>query len=254
LFFAFSIKIPLFPFHILLSEARVEAPTSGSILLASLLLKLGGYGIIKFLIGLFPAISYYYSPYIVLFALLKVIFSSLTAIRQLDFKRPIAYPSVAHINYVVIGLFNTPNYSISSGVLLMISHGIIAAALFVIVGILYERRGTRHIRYYSGLITLMPIFSMFFIIFSFSNMSFPGLGNFPGELLILMGIVDYSFSLAIIVSVGLFLTGVYSIWLLNRILFGTYTTYKHNNSYLDINFREFTVLLALLLINLIIGC
>jgi NADH:ubiquinone oxidoreductase subunit 4 (subunit M) len=189
-----------------------------------------------------------------LFALLGVIFSSLTAIRQLDFKRLIAYSSVAHMNYVVIGLFNTLNYSISGGVLLMISHGIISAALFVIVGILYERHGTRHIRYYSGLITLMPIFSMFFIIFSFSNMSFPGLGNFPGELLILMGIVDYSFSLAIIVSVGLFLTGVYSIWLLNRILFGTYTTYKHNNSYLDINFREFTVLLALLLINLIIGC
>jgi NADH:ubiquinone oxidoreductase subunit 4 (subunit M) len=173
----------------------------------------------------------------------------------MDFKRLIAYSSVAHMNYVVVGIFATNVYGVVGSVQLMLSHGVVSAALFILVGILYERHKVRLIKYYSGLVFLMPLFSVFMVIFTLANVAFPGLANFPGEFLIFVATANKNFSLALILSVGLFLTGVYSFWFLNRILFTTYNKYSTlpTQQFLDLNRREFWVLFILVIVNFLMG-
>lgn len=255
LFLTFAVKIPLFPFHVWLPEAHVEAPTAGSVLLASLLLKLGGYGMLKFLINLFPLLSIFFMPFIYTLCFLGVFYTSITAIRQLDLKRLIAYSSVAHMNYVILGLFSCNNYGIMGAVQLMLSHGIVATAMFILVGILYDRYGVRLISYYSGLATIMPFFSCFFGLFVFSNAGFPMLSNFPGELLIFTNFVINDLFFSFLILLGLYFTGIYSIWLLNRIIFGSLNlNYNSFTSiYCDLTRREFFILFLLALINFFMG-
>lgn len=254
LFLTFAVKIPLFPFHVWLPEAHVEAPTAGSVLLASLLLKLGGYGILRFLLNLFPTLSIYFTPFVYTLCFLGIFYTSIIAIRQLDLKRLIAYSSVAHMNYVVLGLFSFSNYGIIGAVQLMLSHGIVSTALFILVGILYDRYGIRLISYYSGLTAVMPFFSFFLGLFIFSNAGFPMLSNFPGEILIFTNFLIYDLFFAFLILLGLYFTGVYSVWLLNRIIFGTFNIFnKNSNIYFDLTKREFFILFILSFLNFFMG-
>ena len=192
-FVTFMNKVPTFPFYLWLPEAHVEAPTAGSIILAALLLKLGGYGIIRFLLPVTFSAVRYLIPFIFLFLLYSIFYCSITAIRTSDLKKIIAYSSVAHMNFSLFGLFSHSVQGLQGGLFLLLGHGLISTALFFIVGLLYDRHHTRNIQYFGGLSQLMPIFSIFFFIFSLANMAFPLTFNFISEFLILINIVSISF-------------------------------------------------------------
>lgn len=251
-FFAFAVKIPMFPFHIWLPEAHVEAPTAGSIMLASLLLKLGGYGFLRFSVNLLPETSKYFLPLIVILCFIGMTYSSLTALRQLDLKRLIAYSSVAHMNYIVLGIFSFNYLGILGSIILMLGHGIVSSGLFLLIGVLYDRHHVRLISYYSGLVIVMPLFSLFFGFFTFTNMAFPGLSNFPGELLILLGLIELNFFIALTTVFGLFLSAVYSIWLLNRLVFGSLKI-LYTKTFVDISRREFFSVVPLVFLTFVMG-
>jgi proton-translocating NADH-quinone oxidoreductase chain M len=186
-FLSFAVKMPLVPFHIWLPEAHCEAPTSGSVILAGILLKLGGFGFLRYSIGLFPDSSAFFTPFIFLVSILGIVYASITTIQQIDLKKIIAYSSVGHMGVVTIGLFSSAPQSIIGSIFLMVSHGLVSVALFLCIGILYERYHTRVINYYSGILTTMPIFATFFTIFTMANIGLPGTSSFVGEFLIIAG-------------------------------------------------------------------
>lgn len=219
IFFSFAVKVPMIPVHIWLPEAHVEAPTAGSVLLASILLKLGTYGMLRFLIPIFPFGTIYYLPIVYMFCLVAIIYGSLTTLRQIDLKKIIAYSSVVHMNFSLIGLFSLNIEGIQGSIYLMLAHGIVSGALFFIIGCLYDRYHTRVLKYYSGLVLVMPIFSIFFLIFTLANIAFPGTCNFVGEFLIFLGIFKENIFIGMISALGVILSASYSIWLYNRIIF-----------------------------------
>ncbi len=251
-FASFAVKIPMFPLHIWLPQAHVEAPTAGSVLLAGILLKLGGYGFLRFSIPMFPYASRFFVPLIFTLSILAIIYASLTTIRQIDLKRIIAYSSVAHMNYVTLGIFSFNIQGVEGSILLMLSHGLVSSALFLIVAMLYDRFKTRIIRYFSGLTQLMPLFSIFFLFLTFSNISFPGTSGFVGEMLILMGIFNDNIFTVILATMGTILGAVYSIWLYNRIFFGQ-LDFSFIKRYSDLNRREFFILIPFVVLTLIMG-
>ena len=251
-FLSFASKIPMFPLHIWLPEAHVEAPTVGSVLLAGILLKLGVYGFIRFSLPLFPVASLYFTPIIHTLCVMGVIYGSLAAVRQTDLKRIIAYSSVAHMNLIVIGIFSFNFLGVEGALLQSISHGFVSAALFFIVGMVYARYHTRSIYYYSGMVQIMPICSSFFLIFTMANIALPGTSSFVGEFLILMGIFKINFRVALLVVVSVVLCGSYSLWIYNRFSFGN-LKHLYILKYSDLTFREFSILLPLLIFTLIMG-
>ena len=251
-FMAFASKVPMIPTHLWLPEAHVEAPTAGSVLLAGILLKLGTYGFIRFSLPLFPYASFYYAPLVDTLATVGIIFTSFTAIRQTDFKRIIAYTSIAHMNLVVIGIFSFNSIGIEGAIFQSLSHGFVASALFLIIGVVYERHGTRLVYYYGGLTSVMPLFSFVFLFFSFANMAFPGTSSFVGEFLILTGSFTTNKIVTIFSATGIIISGAYSLWLFNRIAYGNLKT-LYITQFLDISPREFCIFLPLVLGTLLAG-
>ena len=219
-FVSFGIKIPIYPFHIWLPEAHSEAPTGGSIVLAGLILKLGGYGIIRYLIPLMPKGSEYFTPMVYTIGVIGIIYSSLACIRQVDIKRIIAYSSIAHMNLSMIGLFTNEVEGIMGGVYMMLSHGIVSGSLFSSVGMIYERYKTRVLRYYRGLSIMMPIMGTIFMLLTLANIAIPGTSSYVGELLVYMGAFKDNRYMGIIGVVGMVLGGIYGIWLYSRMMFG----------------------------------
>lgn len=243
-FLSFSSKIPMYPFHIWLPEAHVEAPTVGSVLLAGILLKLGVYGFLRFSLVLFPDASFYFSPLIYLMSVIGVIYASLCALRQTDLKRIIAYSSVAHMNLVTLGIFSFNTIGIEGSIMQSISHGFVSGGMFLLVGILYNRYHSRFLYYYGGLNHFMPIYSTLFLIFTLANIALPGTSSFVGEFLLLAGIYKTNVITGVVAALGVILSGAYSLWLYNKISFGNVKV-SYTLKYSDINFREFSVMFPL---------
>jgi len=255
-FASFAIKVPMFPVHIWLPEAHVEAPTAGSVLLAGILLKLGTYGFIRFSIPLFPNASLYFTPLIYTLSVLAIVYTSLTTLRQIDLKKIIAYSSVAHMGLVTIGLFTNNIQGIEGALLIMISHGFVSSALFMCVGVLYDRYHTRILKYYSGLAQHMPIYALLFVFFSLANLGLPGTSSFVGEFLTLVGAIQSSFVVTVLASSGMVLGAAYSIWLCNRVIFGHSTIGAAREAsfvYKDISLIEFAALFPLVVLTLLMG-
>ncbi len=250
-FLSFAVKTPMLPFHIWLPKAHVEAPTSGSVILAGILLKMGTYGFLRFSINLFPYATKYFTPFIFLLSLIAIIYTSLTTIRQIDLKRIIAYSSVGHMNLVLIGLFSNNIQGIEGSILLMLSHGLVSSALFIMIGFLYDRYSTRILIYYSGLIFIMPIFGIFFFILILANISFPGTSSFVGEFLIFLGIFKLNIFVGVFAGFGMILGAIYSMWLYNRLMFVTLT--NNINYYSDLTRKEFFIVFPLCILILIMG-
>jgi NADH-quinone oxidoreductase subunit M len=251
-FFPFAVKIPMFPFHIWLPEAHVEAPTAGSVLLAGVLLKLGTYGILRLLLPSFEYANLYFTPLVFTFSIVGIIYSSCTTIRQIDLKKIIAYSSVAHMNFVLIGLFSVNSLAVSGSIFLMLSHGLVSSGLFLCVGMLYDRYHTRLLKYYGGLITYMPLFGFFFMFLSFANIGFPGTSSFVGELLITLGAFSFNIVATLLACIGMITGACYAMWLYNRVVFGQLQV-TFLKKFSDINEREFYILTILFIFILITG-
>jgi NADH-quinone oxidoreductase subunit M len=251
-FASFASKIPMLPLHIWLPEAHVEAPTAGSVVLAGILLKLGSYGFIRYSIPLFPQASLYFTPLIFSLSILGIVYASLTAIRQTDLKRIIAYSSVAHMNVVMLGLFSFNVVGLEGAILQSLSHGFVSSGLFLIIGVIYDRHGTRMIKYYSGLVHTMPLFTLVFLIFTMANIGLPGTSSFVGEFLILAGTFKVSICSCFFGSTGMILGGGYALWLFNRISYGNLKI-QYLIHFQDITFREFLTFLPLVIGTIFMG-
>ena len=251
-FFGFAIKVPLWPFHIWLPEAHVEAPTIGSIILAAILLKLGGYGFLRFVLPIFPNATKFFLPLAITLCILGIIYASLTTIRQVDMKRIIAYSSVAHMSYGMLGIFSLNYYGVLGGMLLMLGHGIVSSALFLLVGILYDTYGSRLIKYYGGLNQVMPIFSCFFFFFTIANMGLPGLGIFVGEFFVTVGIFAVNPLIAVLGVLASVFTVAYMVLLFNRIIFGNLKL-QYIKKFKDLSSKEFILLFFLSYLTLFLG-
>ncbi len=218
-FSSFAVKTPMWPVHTWLPDAHVEAPTAGSVLLAAILLKMAGYGFIRFSIGLFPIASEYFVPLIYFLSLVAIIYTSFVALMQEDMKKLIAYSSVAHMGFVTLGIFTFTQQGLEGSIFQMISHGLVSAALFLSVGVIYERMHTRLITNYGGLVSIMPKYSIVLMVFTLGAIGLPGTSGFIGEFLILVGTFKKSFLVATIASLGVILAAAYMLWLYKRIIF-----------------------------------
>ena len=250
-FLSFAIKIPKIPFHIWLPQAHVEAPVAGSVILAGILLKLGGYGFIRFSWPLLPEASEFFAPLILTLSLLAVIYGSLTTCRQVDFKRLIAYSSVAHMGLVTLGIFSHTIQGLVAAIFLMLAHGLVSSALFIAVTFLYDRHHTRIVKYYRGMVITMPLFGTLMLTLMLANASIPLSCNFIGEFLSLLAAFDYSKIVGILASLGIVLSASYSIYLYNRVSFGVPSKYLKFSR--DLNRREFYSLLSLVILIYLIG-
>ena len=251
-FISFATKVPMIPVHLWLPEAHVEAPTSGSVILAGVLLKLGTYGFIRFSFPILPEACFYFTPFVYSLAAVGIIYASFTAIRQTDFKRIIAYTSVAHMNLVMVGLFSFNTIGIEGAILQSLSHGFVASALFLLIGVVYDRHHTRMVKYYGGLVHTMPLYVSIFLFFTMSNIGLPGTGSFVGEFLILIGAFKTNIIIAVISATGMVIGGCYSLFLFNRICYGNLKTQYFDN-YLDLSKREFFIFVPLIIGAIVMG-
>jgi len=254
---AFSIKVPLFPLHTWLPDAHTEAPTAGSVILAGVLLKMGTYGLMRFNIGMFPEMAKEFAPWIIILAIIGIIYGALVAMVQPDVKRLVAYSSVSHMGFVVLGLFSFTELGMQGALYQMLNHGVSTGALFLFVGFIYERRHTRLINDFGGLATPMPWFSTLFVIASLSSIGLPFLNGFVGEFLILAGTwtstaVSHPWIATMLAGTGVIWAAVYMLWMLQRVVFGPVTN-DENAKLLDLNTREVALMLPLILLMLVMG-
>ena len=242
-FSSFAVKTPMWPFHTWLPDAHVEAPTAGSVLLAAILLKMAGYGFIRFSLGLFPVASEYFVPLIYFLSLVAIIYASLVALMQEDMKKLIAYSSVAHMGFVTLGIFTMTQQGLEGSIFQMISHGLISASLFLSVGVIYDRKHTRLINDYRGLVKPMPKYAIVLMIFTLGSLGLPGTSGFVGEFLILIGAFKKNILVAAIASLGVILGAAYMLWLYKRVIFGEI---KDNlKDILDLKKTEMLILISL---------
>ena len=251
-FSSFAVKTPMWPFHTWLPDAHVEAPTAGSVVLAAILLKLAGYAFIRFSLGLFPIASDFFTPLIYFLSLIAIVFISLVALMQDDMKKLIAYSSVAHMGFVTLGIFTVTQQGIEGSIIQMISHGFVSAALFVCVGVLYDRSHSRMISTYGGVVSIMPKFSIVFMIFTLAAIGLPGTSGFIGEFLILVGAFQKSFLVAAIASLGVILAAAYMLWLYKRVVFGNLIN-KKLLKMPDLNKSEIFILWSLVIPTVFFG-
>ena len=251
--FSFAIKVPMFPVHTWLPDAHTEAPTAGSVILAAILLKMGTYGYVRFAIPLFPVATQQYTPFLALLAVIGIIYGALVAMMQDDVKKLVAYSSVSHLGFVMLGIFAMNLQGLSGGMLQMINHGISTGALFLIVGFLYERRHTRMIADFGGLSKVMPVFATVFLIVTFSSIGLPGTNGFVGEFLILVGGFESDLRVfTVFATTGVILAAVYMLWMFQRVMMGKITNPK-NETLKDLSAREVAIMLPLLLFIFWIG-
>ena len=254
--FSFAIKVPIFPLHTWLPDAHVQAPTAGSVILAGVLLKMGTYGLLRFCLPLFPQASIHFAPFISLLAIIGIIYGALVAMVQKDMKKLVAYSSVAHLGFVVLGIFALTQESVQGAVIQMVNHGLSTGALFLLVGIIYERTHTREISEYGGIAKIVPIFATFLMIASLSSIGLPGLNGFVGEFLILLGsfksaVLD-SWWYTIFAASGVIFAAIYLLWMYQRVVFGEVRNPKLNDLS-DMNTREMLVLIPIFIFIVWIG-
>ncbi len=243
-FSSFAVKLPMWPVHTWLPDAHVEAPTAGSVILAAILLKMGGYGFLRFSVGMFPVASEYFIPFVFVLSVIAIIYTSLVALMQEDMKKLIAYSSVAHMGFVTLGIFTFNKQGIEGSMLQMISHGLISAALFLSVGVLYDRIKSRLINSYGGIVNILPKYSFILMVFTLAALGLPGTSGFIGEFLVLVGAFKINFLVAILASTGVILSAAYMLWLYKRVVFGKLEK-NDLKSMKDLNVSETVMLFAL---------
>lgn len=249
---AFAIKVPMFPLHTWLPDAHVQAPTAGSVILAGVMLKMGTYGFIRFAMPMFPAGVDYFKPAMIALAVVGIVYGAMVSIAQKDMKKLVAYSSVSHLGFVMLGLFAMNTQAATGAMIQMINHGLSTGALFLLVGVVYDRRHTRMIADYGGIAKVMPWYAVMFIFVSLSSIGLPGLNGFIGEFLILMGAYKASITWGVFATTGVILAAVYMLWMVRRVFFGE-IKHKENESLKDLTVREWATLLPLALFIIWIG-
>jgi len=251
-FSSFAVKMPMWPVHTWLPDAHVEAPTAGSVILAAVLMKMGGYGFLRFSLPMFPVASHDFAPLIFLLSAIAIIYTSLVALMQEDMKKLIAYTSVAHMGLVTMGIFAGTTQGVAGGVFQMISHGIVSGALFLCVGIVYDRMHTREIAAYGGLVNRMPLYALVFMVFTMANVGLPGTSGFVGEFLTLIGTFKVSIPTAVFGTTGVILSACYALWLYRKVVFGALVK-PSLASIKDLTFRESLMLMSLVVLTILLG-
>jgi NADH-quinone oxidoreductase subunit M len=251
-FSSFAVKMPMWPVHTWLPDAHVEAPTAGSVILAAILLKMAGYGFLRFSLPMFPLASEYFTPLIFTLSIIAIIYTSLVALMQEDMKKLIAYSSVAHMGYVTLGIFTFTKQGIEGGIFQMISHGLISAALFLCVGVVYDRLHSRMISTYGGLVNYLPKYSFLFIVFALAGLGLPGTSGFLGEFLVLTGTFQKNYLVAMLATFGVILGAAYMLWLTKRVIFGVANNDQIKNLK-DVNKSEMLMLIILALLVILFG-
>ena len=251
-FASFAVKMPMWPVHTWLPDAHVEAPTAGSVILAAILLKMGGYGFLRFSLPMFPAASHDFAPLVFALSVVAIVYTSLVALMQEDVKKLIAYSSVAHMGFVTMGIFAATTQGVAGGIFQMISHGIVSGALFLCVGVVYDRIHTREIAAYGGLVNRMPLYAMVFMLFTMANVGLPGTSGFVGEFMTLLGTFKANPSVAAIATLGVILSACYALWLYRKMVFGTLT--KPNLLDIrDLGWREVVIFAPLVVLTILFG-
>ena len=251
-FASFAVKMPMWPVHTWLPDAHVEAPTAGSVILAAILLKMGGYGFIRFSLPMFPDASVYFAPLIYALSIVAIVYTSLVALVQEDIKKLIAYSSVAHMGFVTMGLFTLTPQGVQGALFLMISHGLVSGALFLCVGVIYDRMHTREISAYGGLVNRMPLYAVVFMVFTMANVGLPGTSGFIGEFLTLVGAFKASSFVALFATTGVILSAAYALYLYRRVIFGALEK-ASLASITDLSPREITIFAPLVLLTIYYG-
>ncbi len=251
-FASFAVKMPMWPVHTWLPDAHVEAPTAGSVVLAAILLKMGGYGFLRFSLPMFPLASADLAPFIFVLSVVAIIYTSYVALMQEDMKKLVAYSSVAHMGFVTMGLFAMNAQGVQGGIFQMLSHGIVSGALFLCVGVIYDRMHTREIAAYGGLVNRMPIYAAVFLVFTMANVGLPGTSGFVGEFLTLLGTFQINTWVAFFATTGVILSAAYALWLYRRVILGVLDK-ESLRSILDLSGREMVILAPLVLLTLFFG-
>jgi NADH-quinone oxidoreductase subunit M len=249
---SFAVKLPMWPVHTWLPDAHVEAPTAGSVILAAILLKMGGYGFLRFSLPMFPLASHDFAPLIFSLSVIAIIYTSLVALMQDDIKKLIAYSSVAHMGFVTMGIFAGTMQGVAGGVFQMVSHGIVSGALFLCVGIVYDRMHTREIAAYGGLVNRMPLYALVFMVFTLANVGLPGTSGFVGEFMTLIGTFKVSIPTAAFATTGVILSAAYALWLYRKVVFGALVR-PSLMSIKDLTFRECLTLFPLVALTILFG-